>query len=286
MPRPCILRREQYQTGRSNNIGMSDNIFYSFVAFVSIIPAVVAAFGRNQTRNGAFWVLLGLAVIGPVIWLVVRSNGEWRTEFSTALWITVSATLLTFAATALISREGWRLSPIVMPYMAMLAFIAVIWENAGVAPPEPLDSPWIVFHIAISVLTYAIATTAACAAFAAFLKERALKNKAQTVLVHRLPSVSDCDTLQVGLLTLGEIILALGLITGVAASLAHGGDALPTDHKTVFAVLAFVVIGVLLLIHKWTGVRGRQAARLVLAAYLLLTLAYPGVKFVTDVLLS
>jgi len=87
-------------------------------------------------------------------------------------------------------------------------------------------------------------------------------------------------------LTLGEMVLALGLITGVAASVAHGGDAIPTDHKTVFAILAFVVIGVLLLVHKRTGVRGRQAARLVLAAYLLLTLAYPGVKFVTDVLLS
>jgi len=265
---------------------MSDNIIYSLAAFATMIPAVVSAFGRNQTRNGMYWAVLGLAVIGPIIWLVVRSNGEWRTEFSTALWITVSATLLTFAATALISREGWRLSPIVMPYMAMLAFIAVIWENAGQDAPERLDNPWIVFHIAISVLTYAVATTAACAAFAAFLKERALKNKTQTPLVQRLPSVSDCDTLQVGLLTLGEMVLALGLITGVAASVAHGGDAIPTDHKTVFAILAFVVIGVLLLVHKRTGVRGRQAARLVLAAYLLLTLAYPGVKFVTDVLLS
>jgi len=33
-------------------------------------------------------------------------------------------------------------------------------------------------------------------------------------------------------------------------------------------------------------VRGRQAARGILLAYLLLTLAYPGVKFVTDVLMS
>ena len=31
---------------------------------------------------------------------------------------------------------------------------------------------------------------------------------------------------------------------------------------------------------------GRRAARYVLVAYLLLTLGYPGVKFVTDVLLA
>ncbi len=265
---------------------MSDNIIFSLAALAAIIPAVISASRQNQTRNGMYWAVLGLAVIGPLIWLVVRSNGEWRTEFSTALWITVAATLLTFAAIALITREGWRLSPIVMPYMAMVAFIAVIWENTGQDAPEILDNPWIVFHILISVLTYAVATVAACAAFAAFLKERALKNKSQTVLIQRLPSVSDCDVLQVGLLTIAEMVLALGLITGVAASVAHGGDVLPTDHKTIFAVLAFIVIGILLLVHRRTGVRGRQAARLVLAAYLLLTLAYPGVKFVTDVLLT
>jgi ABC-type uncharacterized transport system permease subunit len=33
-------------------------------------------------------------------------------------------------------------------------------------------------------------------------------------------------------------------------------------------------------------VRGRQAARFVLLAYLLVTLAYPGVKFVRDVILA
>jgi ABC-type uncharacterized transport system permease subunit len=35
-----------------------------------------------------------------------------------------------------------------------------------------------------------------------------------------------------------------------------------------------------------TGVRGRQSARYVLLAYLLLTLGFPGVKFVTDVLIG
>jgi ABC-type uncharacterized transport system permease subunit len=42
----------------------------------------------------------------------------------------------------------------------------------------------------------------------------------------------------------------------------------------------------LLILHHYSGLRGRRAARLVLLAYLLLTLAYPGVKFVTDILLT
>ena len=64
------------------------------------------------------------------------------------------------------------------------------------------------------------------------------------------------------------------------------GRLLVFDHKTVFSLLAFVVVGLLLWLQWRTGLRGRRAARFVLSAYLLLTLAFLGVKFVRDVLLS
>jgi ABC-type uncharacterized transport system permease subunit len=64
------------------------------------------------------------------------------------------------------------------------------------------------------------------------------------------------------------------------------GEPIGFDHKTVFAISAFVVIGALLIAHFRTGVRGRRAARLALLAYLLITLGYPGVKFVSEVLIN
>ncbi|HMB77592.1 MAG TPA: cytochrome c biogenesis protein CcsA, partial [Kiloniellaceae bacterium] len=63
------------------------------------------------------------------------------------------------------------------------------------------------------------------------------------------------------------------------------GTLLVFDHKTLFSLSAFGLIALLLLLHQKSGLRGRRAARLVLIAYLLLTLAYPGVKFVTDILM-
>ena len=56
--------------------------------------------------------------------------------------------------------------------------------------------------------------------------------------------------------------------------------------KTVLTVTTFAVIGGLLWAHFKTGLRGRKAARIVLLAYLLLTLGYPGVKFVTDIIMA
>jgi ABC-type uncharacterized transport system permease subunit len=76
------------------------------------------------------------------------------------------------------------------------------------------------------------------------------------------------------------------VLTGMALYYLIEGRLLALDHKAVLSLLAFVVIGALLALHARTGLRGRRAARLVLVAYLLITLAYPGVKLVTDVLVG
>ena len=88
------------------------------------------------------------------------------------------------------------------------------------------------------------------------------------------------------LLAVSEAVLALGIATGMARDYLGSGQLIHFDHKTLLAVLAFLGIGALLILHHRSGLRGQRAARLVLLAYLLLTLAYPGVKFITDVVIG
>ena len=120
----------------------------------------------------------------------------------------------------------------------------------------------------------------------ALLQERALKAKRPTRWTERLPSVADCEQLLVGLLIASEAVLAVGLATGMATLYRERGNLLAFDHKVVLTMGAFVVIGGLLVAHAVSGTRGRAASRWVLLAYLLMTLGYPGVKFVTEVLMS
>ena len=131
-----------------------------------------------------------------------------------------------------------------------------------------------------------VALLAAVAALAATLQDRALKTKRPTGLTARLPSVADCEFLVVRLLVVSEGVLALGLSTGMASRYLESGVLATFDHKTILTMTAFLVIGALLFAHFRSGVRGRRAARVVLLAYLLMTLGYPGVKFVTDVLMA
>ena len=184
-------------------------------------------------------------------------------------------------------REAWRLTPLLAPYLLLLGLIgsaAEFWP--GRALPAALPQAWLDVHIVVSVATYGLLTIAAIAGVAVLLQERALRRKRASGLAQSLPSVADAERLQVGLLVASEIVLGLGLLTGMATAYVANGVALPIDHKTTFALLAFVTIGGLLLVHHRTGLRGRRAARWVLVAYLLLSLAYVGVKFVTDVLMA
>ena len=271
---------------------MSQNIVYSLTALMALLPASLYPYRRiagqgQEGRSPFFWGALALAFAGPALWSLTQIAGRWHTGLSTALWVTIAVCMLLFTALSAATRSTWRLSPLLLPYLLLVAAFATVAQQAP-APVLRGGAPgiWIDLHIAVSVVTYALLTLAAVASLASFLQERALKTKRPTPLTRFLPPVAESDRLQVRLLGASEAVLGAGLATGMAVLHYEQGTLLRLDHKTLLSIATFLVIGGLLMAHARTGVRGRRAARLVLIAYLLLTLAYPGVKFVTDVLLG
>jgi len=215
-------------------------------------------------------------------------SGVWKSGFSITLWVTIAVSLSLFALLAAFVRDAWRLTPLMSPYMMAMGIVAtVFWHQGyGTGLTQSAPSGWIGVHIVVSLVTYGLVTVAAVAALAAFIQDRALKLKRPNSLTHMLPSVTDCESLSVRLLGWGEVVLGVGLASGMATKFMETGDLLSFDHKTVLSFASFVIIGAILLAHHKTGMRGRKAARLVLLAYLLLTLGYVGVKLVTDVLMA
>lgn len=261
-------------------------------ALIALLPALLAAWKGDAGQSAPrFWMLLAVSVAGPVVWTVAAATAiaDWRTDLSFALWVSVSASMTVFAAAAVFDRNVLRLSPLFLGLMVFLAVLASLSRNAVNAAPlviTPGDEGWLWFHIGVSVATYALLTVAAAASLAALLQERALKRKTPLKRPAGLPAVLECEGVVVRFLWLSAAVLVLGMATGTAINLTHDAPVLSADHKTIFAVAAFVVICALLYAHQKTGARGRQVARLVLLAYLFVTLAYPGVKFVTSVLLA
>lgn len=260
---------------------------YNLLALASLLVAALVPWRRTATRDICFWSALVLAFVVCVAWAIFQVEPLWSAGFATALWLTVAATLFAYLVLVLLVGEAWRLASLLMPYLLLLGLIASLWSHAPVTTVSA-DTPfgWFAVHIVISLATYVLMTLAAVASVAIFVQERALKRRAPGWLSRTLPSVADAERLERRLLVAAEVILGLGILSGMAVQFVTDGHLINIGHKTLFALAAFVVLGGLLLAQRLWGLRGRRAARYVLIVYLLLTLAYPGVKFVTEVILA
>jgi ABC-type uncharacterized transport system permease subunit len=269
---------------------MSTSIVLSLSALAALIPAAFVPVMPRRGEGGqgvAFWALLAVAVAGPVTFVAMQQGAAWRTGVAAALWLAIAVTMLLFVVLAAVQPVARRLAPLLLGYLFVLGALATLWLNE---PERPLSglapAGWLQAHILVSVIAYGLLTLAAVAGAAVVVQERALKAKRPTAFTRLLPAVAEGETLQERLLAASAVVLAVAIATGAALTWRESGVLLRADHKTVLSLATFVVIAALLWLHFRHGLGGRRAARYILVAYLLLTLAYPGVKFVTDVLVG
>ena len=271
--------------------GPSPGPIAGIAAMVALAPLTLVAFRaipfERHRPPPLFWLALAVAIFGPVRWAFVQMTSGWPTGLSVALTVTVAACLIAFAVLCAVAPRAWRLSRLLLPYLLALSALAAAAHVNGLGrfvAGAPLL--WLDFHIVISLATYALLTLAAVAALAGVIQERTLKSKRPSWFSRALPAVSESETLEIRLLAISESVLGAGLMSGMALLYHETGAPWRFDHKTLLSVAAFLVIGALLIARARSGVRGRAAARLVVVAYLLLTLANIGVKFVREILLA
>jgi ABC-type uncharacterized transport system permease subunit len=266
---------------------MNAVFFLKLSALISLVPATVYLMRPGRSRDGTFWMLLLVAVIGPSGVAVNLLWQGWLTSLFAALWTSIAASLIVFLIVCLVTRQGWRLTLLLLPYLLLFGIGAVLSEASPDArlSEQPLTA-WLDVHIALSIATYGLLTMAAIAGFAVILQEASLKRRRLTWLSERLPAIAEAESLQIALLGVTAVVLGFGLITGAINQLRVSGAMLAWNHKTLLTLLGFAVIAALLVLHLRTGLRGRRAAQWILVAYLMLTLGYPGVKFVRDLILT
>ncbi len=259
----------------------------NLAALVSLVPACFwSTRFEAQGRLAVLWGLLGVGGLGTAIWAVVPLSHAWQTDLSAALRVSVALSMVVFLVSAGLSETVRRLAGLFAPLMLIMTVLAALTNAPGaeaVTVTDPDQVLWL--HILISITTYALLSIAAVSALAAVLQERRLKRRgAPSGSLSALPSILDAEAVVQRFLLFAWAVLGLGILSGMALNLSNDVTPLVLDHKTIFALGAFFTIGLLLLARYLSGVRGQRAARWVLMAYLLVTLAYPGVKFVSGIL--
>jgi ABC-type uncharacterized transport system permease subunit len=263
------------------------NSFSDLALSLSALAALVPLGLVRPDKRGTLWLALAVAIAGPAAWLAHGFADGWRTGFATALWLAILVSVASYAGLVAWVRGSERLAPLLAAYLVALASVATTWQHA---PERPLagqpPEAWLIAHVLMALVAYGLLTLAAVAGLAVFLQERALKTKRPTGFTRRLPSIAEGEALLANLLMASGAVLAVALISGSVLSWFTFAAPLKLDHKTVLSFATFLAIAGLLYVHRSGGISGRRAARYVLFAYLLLTLAYPGVKFVTDVIVG
>lgn len=243
----------------------------------------------DMARLNKVFALYLLCANGAILsWVGFTFTDPQTNAFTLAIWAGTSATLLLFALFGTLSPTILRLSPLVISFCLWMGFWATLW---GYHPSTSTGPTWhsithgLAAHMLLTVLSYGFATLAALAALAAFWVERSLKHKRPTRLSRFLPAILESEALSFRFLLWTGATLGLGFISGLILNAVYFDRLIIWDHKTFFSLASLSLIIILLCAHHYSGLRGRQATRLVLVTYLCLNLGFLGVKFVTSILM-
>lgn len=180
---------------------------------------------------------------------------------------------------------------LVMPMACVASLMPLIFTDNRILPFAA--NPVFKAHFIIANMAYGLFALAALHALLMLYAERRLHPMSSghiasgwmTQWLETLPPLLTLEKLLFRLIGAGFVLLTLTLISGVMFSEELFGMAARFDHKTVFAVLSWLMFGAVLAGRHWYGWRGKTALRWVLASFVALLLAYIGTRFVLEVLL-
>lgn len=267
----------------------------SMIAAVSYfaIAALLAVrmFGRLPAEHALArlnkqWLILVASGAASIHALVLYVNifaisGGLNFGFFNAIslmtWLVASLLLI-----AAVSKPVESLGVIILPSAA----IALLLEQGSPASHILLteEAADLRYHIIISILAYSMLSIAALQSILLAIQNRYLRAKHPGGFIRAFPPLETMESMLFQMIGIGFAFLTLSLLTGLPQ--IDDMFAQHQVHKTILSLLAWGFFAVLLWGRWRFGWRGRTAVRWVLAGFIVLLLAYFGVKLVKELLLG
>ena len=169
--------------------------------------------------------------------------------------------------------------------LLILGAIAAGMNGLENAPSVTAALDWHVrAHVLVSIMSYGLLTVGAIVAVYAMIQERRLQSRRLTSFSSLFAPLETTEKLLFGIAAAGSSGLAIAILLGL--SFVDNLFAQHLAHKAVFSILALIVFGTLLTGRFVAGWRGRRAIKMYLGGFLLLCLAYFGVRLVLEQILN
>ena len=178
--------------------------------------------------------------------------------------------------------------PVVRQWLGLAGIVAVLLAATFPGDPRVMHSALAPLHFALGVGSYGLFGAAVLHGVWLDAAERRMRTAGVAALGQgRAPGMPllQLERITFRFVEAGFVVLTATLLLGIVSTwLTPEGRWI--EHKTVFSVLAWAVIGALLVGRRVRGWRGRQATRWLYAGAVLLLLGYAGSRFVLEVVLA
>jgi ABC-type uncharacterized transport system permease subunit len=260
------------------------------LVIVHLLPAVLyLAAWRSEGRSADLLVAAGLVAHAFALYQEVPGS-HWRLGFAAILSATLWIGVVVLWIEGLTVRVQ-ALRKLVLPVAAAVSILPLAFPGADISvqAAQPLFVP----HLIVGTLAYGVLALAALHALLMTATERALHGAPGPApdsslgrFLEQLPPLLVLERILFRFIAVGFAFLTLTALSGLLFSEEVFGRPFVADHKTVFALIAWLVFGVLLVGRRLWGWRGRTALRLTLGGFAFLLLAYVGSRFVLEVVLG
>jgi ABC-type uncharacterized transport system permease subunit len=227
--------------------------------------------GRLATWGVRLGWLLQTALL---IWQATQADGfpwaTWAGSLNLFVWLVVTVYLVWGC------RTRYRLLGLaVMPLAAALLVLARVGGGTGEGGHSRYSTVFLVLHVGLVSFAFAAFTLAAGLSALYLWQESRLKHRRPAGLLGRAPSLLTLETL-----TSRTIVVALPALTvGIAAGLVRlRSDGAAVDALMAVTLGAWALYAAYLFLRFEAGWRGRRAAYLVLAGFVLVIVARLGLQ--------
>ena len=228
-------------------------------------------------------ILAPLLLHALLLYEVLFGAPELRFGFGLALsiilWLAVS---IYWLERHFLNLEGMQ--PVLLTAAAVCSLLPLPFP--GLVSPAYTHTVEFRIHLSLGMLAYSLFTIAALQALLMTLLERRLRGHAVAGPLASLSPLLTMESVLFKLIAVGFVLLTLTLITGAVFSETIFQQAMKFNHKTLFALISWLIFAALLAGRTLYGWRGRKALRWTLSGFSALLLAYVGSRFVLEVVLS
>ena len=254
------------------------------VLYLAAAGTLAARLKRGATSLGAIILLVWTAALAVH---AVGLNGLvfTRDGLDLAFFKAGSVTALLIAAMLLLSCLHKPLGVIALFVLPVTALFTVLggFDTHRVISADA--NTGIRAHVLSSLLAYSVLGLAGAQAIVLHVQNRKLRDPGpEPSLQTLLPPLDVMESFLFHLLTLGFVLLTLGLATGWI----YHQDLLAQHlvHKTVLSVAAWLMFAALFIGRRFLGWRGETAVKITLIGLGLLIVAYFGSKLVLEYILQ